>query len=163
MDFVGRSPEHISDMSHPSPFVQNHPLNLLNNLTALGMSAQHLQNLPHSDVLEKLKMQVRDMKVGLMDPDFSSLHAAAANYGASMQNAAANFAQSMSQQHGNNPNGFSFQSPGNKDGNPASNSSASSEGSNSSQQNNGWSFEEQFKQVRQVSVILFNFFAKIFP
>lgn len=33
----------------------------------------------------------------------------------------------------------------------ASNSSTSSETSNSSQQNNnGWSFEEQFKQVRQV-------------
>lgn len=102
-------------LSHPSPFAQNHPLNLLNNLTALGMSAQHLQNLPHSDVLEKLKMQVRDMKVGLMDPDFSSLHAAAANYGVSMQNAA-NFAQSMT--HNANPNGFTFQSPnsGNKDG-----------------------------------------------
>lgn len=76
------------------------------------MSAQHLQNLPHSDVLEKLKMQVRDMKVGLMDPDFSSLHAAAAaNYGAMN---AANFAQNMT----HNANGFAFQSPtsGNKDG-----------------------------------------------
>lgn len=35
--------------------------------------------------------------------------------------------------------------------NPGSNSSTSSETSTSSQQNNGWSFEEQFKQVRQVS------------
>lgn len=105
----------VCDFSHPSPFAQNHPLNLLNNLTALGMSAQHLQNLPHSDVLEKLKMQVRDMKVGLMDPDFSSLHAAAANYGVSMQNAANFAAQNLTH---NNPNGFSFQSPnsGNKDG-----------------------------------------------
>lgn len=76
------------------------------------MSAQHLQNLPHSDVLEKLKMQVRDMKVGLMDPDFSTLHAAAAaNYGAIN----AQFAQNMTQ----HANGFAaFQSPnsGNKDG-----------------------------------------------
>lgn len=38
-------------------------------------------------------------------------------------------------------------------GHPESNSSSSSETSISSQQNNGWSFEEQFKQVRQVSKI----------
>ena len=38
--------------------------------------------------------------------------------------------------------------------NPASNSSTSSETSNSSQQNNGWSFEEQYKQVRQVCFTL---------
>lgn len=127
---------------------------------------QGLQNLQHGDVLEKLKMQVRDMKVGLMDSDFQ-IHA---GYGGSIQSgygAGQNLSQSAA-------NGYPFQSPsqGNtKDGkipgstsslgyssdgnsltaNPASNSSTSSEGSNSSQQNNGWSFEEQFKQVRQVS------------
>nr|XP_014089884.2 uncharacterized protein LOC106617308 isoform X4 [Bactrocera oleae]XP_036224237.1 uncharacterized protein LOC106617308 isoform X4 [Bactrocera oleae]XP_036224238.1 uncharacterized protein LOC106617308 isoform X4 [Bactrocera oleae] len=49
--------------------------------------------------------------------------------------------------------GFSFTSPtapSSKDVNPASNSSTSSEASNSSQQNNAWSFEEQYKQVRQL-------------
>lgn len=33
----------------------------------MGMSGLHgIPNLQHNDVLEKLKMQVRDMKVGLM-------------------------------------------------------------------------------------------------
>ena len=97
---------------HPSPFAQNHPLNLLNNLTALGMSAHNLQNLPHSDVLEKLKMQVRDMKVGLMDPDFPLHAAAVAGYGG------AGFGTAQNLTHGGNTNGFVFQSPNatNKDG-----------------------------------------------
>lgn len=47
-------------------------------------------------------------------------------------------------------------------GNPGSNSSTSSETSNSSQQNNGWSFEEQFKQVRQVSWSLCSLAASYF-
>lgn len=40
----------------------------------------NLQNLHHGDVLEKLKMQVRDMKVGLMEQEFP-LH----NFGGSLQ------------------------------------------------------------------------------
>lgn len=54
-------------MSH---FGLNH---VLGNLTALNMnvqSLQHLQSLQHGDVLEKLKMQVRDINVGLMEKEF---------------------------------------------------------------------------------------------
>lgn len=76
------------------------------------MSAHNLQNLPHSDVLEKLKMQVRDMKVGLMDPDFPLHAAAVAGYGG------AGFGTAQNLTHGGNTNGFVFQSPNatNKDG-----------------------------------------------
>lgn len=46
------------------------PLGVLRNLTGLNMDMPSLQtiqnfNLQHTDVLEKLKMQVRDMKVNL--------------------------------------------------------------------------------------------------
>lgn len=78
MDF-NRSPEHMTDNHLSQHFPPNHPLGVLGNLSALSMSGlqglQSLHNLQHSDVLEKLKMQVRDMKVGLMgDQDFSSMH-----------------------------------------------------------------------------------------
>ncbi len=140
-------------------------------------------------------MQVRDMKVGFMNSDFSALHPSftstlQSTLGFNTQNVAQNNNQnplqvnSSNANSGNNesPNGhFPFSSPtaaANKDGKwtfkefnylmineffmqfpplsslltTASNSSTSSETSNSSQQNNnGWSFEEQFKQVRQVS------------
>lgn len=39
----------------------------------MGIGSLHsIPNLQHSDVLEKLKMQVRDMKVGLMVGTISS-------------------------------------------------------------------------------------------
>lgn len=51
----------------------------------MGQGLQNLQ-AQHGDVLEKLKMQVRDMKVGLMDPEnFANLH----QYGGNMANYAA--------------------------------------------------------------------------
>lgn len=59
-------------VSAPHHFGQNHPLGVLGSLTALNMGVpglqglQGLHGLQHGDVLEKLKMQVRDMKVGLM-------------------------------------------------------------------------------------------------
>ncbi|XP_058982808.1 protein dead ringer isoform X3 [Musca domestica] len=189
--------EHTGDMQmsqhHHHQFPANHPLNALNNF--MGMGGLHgIPSLQHNDVLEKLKMQVRDMKVGLMDQEYAAAHAAAfgANVLSSPINSAfslppttmASFthaAQTLAAQANNNlnshlsastptastpaaggclPNGnhnnssnFSFTSPtvpNPKDGNPASNSSTSSETSNSSQQNNGWSFEEQYKQVRQL-------------
>lgn len=74
--------------SHHSPFGPNHPLSMfMPNL-------QNLQSLQqHSDVLEKLKMQV-----GLMDPDFP-LHSLA------QQNSSFSLSQSGSQ------NGFPFMTP----------------------------------------------------
>ncbi|XP_058065854.1 protein dead ringer-like [Anopheles bellator] len=211
MEF-GRSPDHHSELSQATQAVAqlgaNHPLGVLSNLTALNMNVPSLSGLAsglhHGDVLEKLKMQVRDMKVGAlmgeqMAADFAaSLHAASpfgAALAASAVNGAANGAlgmfagvgrdgdlrgsaggsrdasgsgssgsgggvaasgagsQNLSSGAQNGAN-FSFTLPNapiSKDGNPGSNSSTSSETSNSSQQNNGWSFEEQFKQVRQVS------------
>ncbi|XP_059611180.1 protein dead ringer [Phlebotomus argentipes] len=174
-----RSPEHQSEshLNAPHHFGQNHPLGVLGSLTALNMGVpglqglQGLHGLQHGDVLEKLKMQVRDMKVGLMDQDFS-LHAP---FGAASLQAPSNVPFSMpplggghrgsgggepqnlssSQQQSNSSNGFPFTPPNapnssSKDANPGSNSSTSSETSNSSQHQNGWSFEEQFKQVRQL-------------
>ncbi|XP_067632404.1 protein dead ringer isoform X2 [Eurosta solidaginis] len=72
------SPDHHSDlqMSHHHQFPSNHPLNALGNF--MGISGIHgIPNLQHNDVLEKLKMQVRDMKVGLMEQDYAAAHAAA--------------------------------------------------------------------------------------
>ncbi|XP_075165794.1 retained isoform X2 [Haematobia irritans] len=69
--------DHASElqMSHHHQFPTNHPLNALNNF--MGMGGLHgIPNLQRNDVLEKLKMQVRDMKVGLMDQDYVA-HAAA--------------------------------------------------------------------------------------
>lgn len=155
---------------------------MLSNLSAINMGVQNLQNFQHNDVLEKIKMQVRDMKVGFMNTDFSALHP---SFTSTLQsslgfNPAQNL-QNTSQCNNDSPNGFPFTSPtpaANKDGKlkiieefnltlyrvingrlvfasiSGSNSSTSSETSNSSQQNNGWSFEEQFKQVRQVSVCI---------
>lgn len=69
---------------------------------------QGLQNLQHTDVLEKLKMQVRDMKVNLMDPDnFAALH----QYSGSMASYAAAASAAGAQNLSVTANGFSFQSP----------------------------------------------------
>lgn len=56
-----------------TPFPPNHPLGML---TALNMGVPNLHSFQqqHNDVLEKIKMQVRDMKVGFMNSDFSALH-----------------------------------------------------------------------------------------
>lgn len=45
-------------------------------LSALNMGVPNLHSFQqqHNDVLEKIKMQVRDMKVGFMNSDFSALH-----------------------------------------------------------------------------------------
>ncbi|XP_073844542.1 retained isoform X2 [Musca autumnalis] len=192
-DISGHEHNGEMQMSHHHQFPANHPLNALNNF--MGMGGLHgIPSLQHNDVLEKLKMQVRDMKVGLMDQEYAAAHAAAfgANVLSSPINTAfslppttmASFthaAQTLAAQASNNLNShinastptaptpagagpisngnhnnssnFSFTSPtapNPKDVNPASNSSTSSETSNSSQQNNGWSFEEQYKQVRQL-------------
>lgn len=207
MDYVGlggggggRSPDqHNSEIPmshHHTQFGANHPLGALGNFMSMG-GLHGIPNLQqqHNDVLEKLKMQVRDMKVGLMDQEYPP-HS---NFGANViptpintaftipptshstfshspqnlsqhspqpqqQNLLQSTHQQQQQQHSSQQslsqtssqsmaNGFSFTSPSapsTKDVNPASNSSTSSETSNSSQQNNGWSFEEQYKQVRQL-------------
>lgn len=94
---------------------------MLSNLSALNMGVQNLQNFQqHSDVLEKIKMQVRDMKVGFMNNDFSALHP---SFTSSLQtslgfNPAQNH-QNTSQSNTDSPNGFPFASPTpavNKDG-----------------------------------------------
>ncbi|KAG5678126.1 hypothetical protein PVAND_007825 [Polypedilum vanderplanki] len=160
MNFSRNSPDRSSNDLHDTPFPPTHPLGMLSNLTALNMGVPSLQSFQqHNDVLEKIKMQVRDMKVGFMNSDFSALHPSFTStlqstlgFNAHQASQAQNNNQNSST-HGNNDssNGFPFSSPtpaANKD---ASNSSTSSETSNSSQQNNnGWSFEEQFKQVRQL-------------
>lgn len=171
IDYGMRSPDHqgVSLRDH-SQFPQNHPLGVLSNFMGVG-GLQNLSNIQqHGDVLEKLKMQVRDMKVGLMDQDFSG-HS---NFGSTLptppntaftlpptsmssyshqpQNLSQSQPQPQQTSHSHS-NGFPFTpptAPSTKDANPGSNSSTSSEASNSSQQNNGWSFEEQFKQVRQL-------------
>ncbi|XP_021697343.1 protein dead ringer isoform X3 [Aedes aegypti] len=203
MEF-GRSPDHHSDLStHSSQFGANHPLGVLGNLSALNMNVQNLSGLTaaaaaaaglgvgHGDVLEKLKMQVRDLKVGLGMGDQSDFAALHASFGASAMQQSPHPAgngnvfgsgpggsgsgggggvSGIGDQRGagqnsagggasggganNSGGGYTFTLPNapvvNKDGTPGSNSSTSSETSNSSQQNNGWSFEEQFKQVRQL-------------
>lgn len=53
-----------SNNHHPA-FGHSHALSMLGNFMGVP-NLQNIQNLQHSDVLEKLKMQV-----GLMDPDFS--------------------------------------------------------------------------------------------
>ena len=120
------------------------------------MNVQNLANLQHGDVLEKLKMQVRDIKVNLMDPSTFPL---AATFGGTMQGSLMGQTghHSLTSAQTQNPTSnypFTLPNPpqiSNKESrDPGSNSSTSSETSNSSQQNNGWSFEEQFKQVRQV-------------
>lgn len=68
---------------------------------------QGLQNLQHGDVLEKLKMQVRDMKVGLMDPEFQ-IHA---GYGGSLQPGGGVGYGSGQNLSTSGANGYPFQSP----------------------------------------------------
>lgn len=95
---------------------------MLSNLSALNMGVQNLQNFQqHSDVLEKIKMQVRDMKVGFMNTDFSALHP---SFTSTLQNSlgfnpAQNLQNTSSQGNNDSPNGFPFTSStpaANKDG-----------------------------------------------
>lgn len=90
---------------------------MLGNLSALNMGVQGLQNFQHSDVLEKIKMQVRDMKVhGFLNPDFSSLHS---SFSTTLQNSMGFNSQNLgqSQQTAIDSNGFPFSSTvPNKDG-----------------------------------------------
>lgn len=100
----------------------------MSNLSALNMGLNGvpgLQNFQHSDVLEKIKMQVRDMKVGFMNSDFSGLHP---SFTSTLQNSLGfnnHQAQSLTQHQAqlpptnDTPNGFPFASPTapNKDGN----------------------------------------------
>ncbi|XP_044316174.1 protein dead ringer isoform X2 [Drosophila rhopaloa] len=213
-NFASPEPQTELPLSHHHQLPPNHPLNALGSFMGIG-GLHSIPNLQHSDVLEKLKMQVRDMK----EQDYAAAAHAAA-FGANMlpttissgfplphnsvaaAAAAASFGHVTSTPSGGNggsynggtnttpssnsnaatngggnsgPGGtggsgggggggvgshqFSFASPtaapSGKEArhfaaNSASNSSTSSEASNSSQQNNGWSFEEQFKQVRQL-------------
>jgi hypothetical protein len=100
---------------------------MLSNLSALNMGVQNLQNFQHSDVLEKIKMQVRDMKVGFMNTDFSALHPSftstlQSSLGFNPAQAHPN-ASSQSSTNNDSPNGFPFTSPtpaANKDGELAS-------------------------------------------
>jgi hypothetical protein len=92
----------------------NHPLGVLSSsLSALGV--HNLQNLQHGDVLERLKMQVRDMKVGLMDQEFA-MHP---TFGGTMQaHSPYSGAQNLSSQS-TTPNGYPFtppNAPNHKDG-----------------------------------------------
>ena len=108
---------------------------MLSNLSALNMgtpmSLQSFQQ--HNDVLEKIKMQVRDMKVGFMNSaaDFSALHPSftstlQSTLGFNTHHPASQVAQNNSNNqnstHGNindSSNGFPFSSPtaaANKDG-----------------------------------------------
>ena len=86
---------------------------MLSNLSALqNMGVQNLQNFQqHSDVHEKIKMQVRDMKVGFMNTDFSTLHP---SFTSTLQNslnfnaAAQNLQNATTQSNNDSPNGFPF-------------------------------------------------------
>jgi hypothetical protein len=94
-------------------FPSNHALGMLSNLSALNMGVQNLQNFQHSDVLEKIKMQVRDMKVGFMNTDFSALHP---SFTSSLQtslgfNSAQSHLNASSQNNNDSSNGFPFTSP----------------------------------------------------
>ncbi|XP_055323578.1 protein dead ringer isoform X3 [Sitodiplosis mosellana] len=160
LDFASspkRSPSNNTNISsHHSTFGPSHALSMLSNFMGVP-NIQNLSNLPHNDVLEKLKMQV-----GLMDPDFAILRNLNTPPNSSFNMPPGNDATSTtlaSQPHNlstlqsSQQKNFSFttpNAPNTKDGNLESNSSTSSDASNSSQQNNGWSFEEQFKQVRQL-------------
>lgn len=65
-------------------------------------------NLQHGDVLEKLKMQVRDMKVGLMDAEFQ-MHAG--GYGGTLPGGGASFGAGQNLQTGAANGSYPFQSP----------------------------------------------------
>lgn len=94
-------------MSH---FGLNH---VLGNLTALNMNVQHLQNLQHGDVLEKLKMQVRDINVGILEKEFP-MHLPFGNSLPTPPNTAFTLPQLNNSQPQNltaNTNGFPFTPP----------------------------------------------------
>ncbi|BFG06252.1 protein dead ringer [Drosophila madeirensis] len=78
------SPEQQTELSlsHHHQLPPNHPLNALGSFMGIG-GLHSIPSLQHSDVLEKLKMQVRDMKVGLMEQDYAAAAHAAA-FGANM-------------------------------------------------------------------------------
>lgn len=116
-------------LNSDTPFPPNHPLGMLSNLSALNMGVPNLQTFQqHNDVLEKIKMQVRDMKVGFMNSDFSALHPSFTStlqstlgFNAHHQAAQAQNNNQNSSHGGNNDssNGFPFSSPSvavNKDG-----------------------------------------------
>lgn len=85
---------------------------MLSNLSALNMGVQNLQNFQqHSDVLEKIKMQVRDFSA--LHPSFTSSLQTSLGF-----NPAQNH-QNALQSNADTPNGFPFASPtpaANKDG-----------------------------------------------
>ncbi|XP_017040692.1 protein dead ringer isoform X2 [Drosophila ficusphila] len=80
--FASPEPQTELPLSHHHQLPPNHPLNALGSFMGIG-SLHSIPNLQHSDVLEKLKMQVRDMKVGLMEQDYAAAAHAAA-FGANM-------------------------------------------------------------------------------
>lgn len=109
---------------------------MLSNLSALNMGVPSLQSFQqHNDVLEKIKMQVRDMKVGFMNSElnFSALHPSFTSTLQSTLGFNAHHQASQTQNHNNqnsshgnsnnnnnDSNGFPFSSPtaaANKDGN----------------------------------------------
>lgn len=112
---------YISHLSSDTPFPTNHALGMLSNLSVLNMGVQNLQNFQqHNDVLEKIKTQVRDMKVGFMNSDFSALHP---SFTSTLQNSlnfsAAQSLQNASSQSHESSNGFPFSTTtatANKDG-----------------------------------------------
>lgn len=53
-------------LSHQTQYGVGHPLGMLGNFIPNLQNLQSMPNLQHNDVLEKLKMQVREMKVGFM-------------------------------------------------------------------------------------------------
>ncbi|XP_032571367.1 protein dead ringer isoform X1 [Drosophila sechellia] len=80
--FASPEPQTELPLSHHHQLPPNHPLNALGSFMGIG-GLHSIPNLQHSDVLEKLKMQVRDMKVGLMEQDYAAAAHAAA-FGANM-------------------------------------------------------------------------------
>ncbi|KAH8347708.1 hypothetical protein KR084_000308 [Drosophila pseudotakahashii] len=81
-NFASPEPQTELPLSHHHQLPPNHPLNALGSFMGIG-GLHSIPNLQHSDVLEKLKMQVRDMKVGLMEQDYAAAAHAAA-FGANM-------------------------------------------------------------------------------
>ncbi|KAH8362571.1 hypothetical protein KR200_007159 [Drosophila serrata] len=81
-NFASPEPQTELPLSHHHQLPPNHPLNALGSFMGIG-GLHSIPSLQHSDVLEKLKMQVRDMKVGLMEQDYAAAAHAAA-FGANM-------------------------------------------------------------------------------
>lgn len=78
MEF-NQSPDNITENHLNQTISSNHSLNVLGDISALGMSTiqslQNLQALQRYDVLEKLKLQVRGIKAGLRsDQNLTNLH-----------------------------------------------------------------------------------------